>query len=52
MVILKFVSLVLAVWFTVLNFGLMFQKQEVPTGNFLVQALSIATFIFIQFNLF
>lgn len=52
MLILKFISLVLAFYFSVLNFGIIINKQALKVGNLLIQSLSIATFIFIQFKLF
>ena len=52
MIILKFVSLILAIWFSIVNFGSIAHKQNVPMINLLIQALSIATFVFIQFKLF
>lgn len=52
MIIIKFISFIFAIWFTVLNIGLIKNKQSVPAINFLVQSITIALFIFIQFNLF
>lgn len=52
MIIFKFISLVLAIWFSIINFGSLAHKQNVPMINLLIQALSIAAFVFIQFKLF
>lgn len=51
MVIIKFISLVIAIWFSIVNFGLLHHKQAVSSINLLVQSVSIATFVFIQFGL-
>ena len=50
--IVKFISLVVAIWFSIVNFGRMKYGQEVSSQNFAVQSVSIAVFVFIQFNLF
>lgn len=50
--IIKFVSLVIAIWVSIVNFALIKYRENVPIGNLIVQAVSIATFIFIQFDLF
>jgi hypothetical protein len=52
MVYIKFISLVIAIWFTVVNLGLIKHKQDVSALNILIQAISIAVFVFIQFKLF
>lgn len=52
MIIIKFLALVIAIMFTVINFGKMLYEVDIPFANFLLQAISIATFIFLQFNLF
>ena len=52
MIIIKFISLVIAIWFSIVNFGLLAHNQSVSTINLFIQALSIATFVFSQFKLF
>lgn len=52
MIIIKFISLVVAIWFTVINGYFIKLKEGIPASNFLVQAISIATFVFLQFNMF
>jgi hypothetical protein len=52
MIILKFVSLVLAIWFSIVNIGRIYCKQSVSITNLFIQAVSITTFVFIQFKLF
>lgn len=52
MIILKFISLVIAIWFSIVNFGSLAHKQNVSMINLLIQALSITTFLFVQFKLF
>lgn len=52
MIILKFISLVIAIWFSIVNFGLIKHGESVSTINLIIQAISISLFCFIQFNLF
>ena len=52
MVVLKFISLVFAIWFSIINFGSIKQGTNVPMINLIIQSVSIALFCFIQFNLF
>lgn len=50
--IMKFISLLLGIWFTILNYYFFKNKENIPPINFFIQAISITIFIFIQFNLF
>ena len=52
MIVLKFISLVIAIWFTYVNIIRMVYKQKLPAINFIIQAVAITTFIFIQWDLF
>jgi len=52
MVVIKFISLVIAIWFSIVNIGSIAHKQNVPMLNLLIQSISIAIFVFIQFKLF
>lgn len=52
MIIVKFISLVIAIWFTVVNLGMIKHRQDVSALNILIQSISIAVFVFIQFKLF
>lgn len=47
MVIIKFMSLVVAIWFSIVNYGLIKNNQSVPSLNLLTQAVCIAIFVFI-----
>lgn len=49
--IIKFVSLVIAIWFTAVNIVKAAQGSAIPSLNFLIMSVSIASFVFIQFNL-
>ena len=49
LLVLKFVSLVFAIWFTNVNLAMVFYKQTIPEVNFFIQALSMTIFIFLQF---
>jgi hypothetical protein len=52
MVIIKFISLVVAILFSVINYGLIKNRQSVSLLNLLIQSISIVIFVFIQFKLF
>ena len=49
--IVKFICLVFAIWFSIVNFAKIVKDQDVSAANFVLQAISIAGFIFIQFGL-
>lgn len=53
LITLKLFSLVVAIWYTEVNIikGI-FRSQSVSARNFVIQALSIAIFVALQFNLF
>ena len=52
MIIIKFISLIFAVWLTTVNVAKFSNGQSVSGWNFGIQSVSTATFIFLQFNLF
>jgi hypothetical protein len=50
--ILKFVSLLIALWFTEINIMRFIRNADIPPINFFYQSVSIVLFIFLQFKLF
>lgn len=51
MVVIKFICLLLAIWFTIVNTGRLMNREPISGANTFLQALGIAGFIFIQFIL-
>ena len=51
-IVAKFVSLVFSIWFGTLIFGRIIYRVKIYPLNFIIFSVSLATFIFIQFNLF
>jgi len=49
--IVKFICLVLAIVYTVSNIGKMKYGKSISSFQFFAQAITIAGFIFLQFNL-
>ena len=47
--IIKFVCLLLGIWFTIVNIGRLKCRQDVSSTNTFLQALGITGFIFLQF---
>ena len=47
--IIKFICLLIGIWFSIVNIGRMRYKQYVSTSNTFLQALGITGFIFLQF---
>ena len=47
--IIKFICLLIGIWFSIVNMGRMKYKQDVSTSNTFLQALGITGFIFLQF---
>lgn len=47
--IIKFICLLIGIWFSIVNIGRMKYGQNVPAVNTFLQALGIAGFIFLQF---
>lgn len=47
--IIKFICLLIGIWFSIINIGRMKCKQDVSTSNTFLQALGITGFIFLQF---
>lgn len=45
---LKIVFLLLAVLFTIVNIGRIYYKQQIPVMNFILQAIGITGFIYMQ----
>lgn len=52
MVLIKFIALVISIWFTSVNIIKCCYGHSILPINFFIQAVAITTFIFIQFNLF
>lgn len=52
MIVFKFISLVISIWLSIVTWGCIKNNQDVPALNLLIQSMSIATFCFIQFDLF
>lgn len=50
--ILKIGFLFLAVLFSIVNFSRLIGKQDLPTANFIYQAIGIVGFLVIQFKLY
>lgn len=47
--IIKFICLLIGIWFSIVNMGRMKYKQDVSISNTFLQALGITGFIFLQF---
>jgi len=52
LIIIKFIALFVAIWFTMINIVSMYAKEYIPAINFIINALSITIFVFIQFKLY
>lgn len=52
LVVVKFISMFLAVWLTILNTLKAYSKENVKGWMFILQALGIVTFLFIQFKMY
>ena len=52
LIAIKFISLFIAVMFSINNTTIIFYKQSIPYLNFVLQALGIVAFIFIQFEMY
>jgi hypothetical protein len=50
-ILIKFISFVIAIWFTSVNIIKGVRGQRIPATNFMIMSISIATFVFLQFNL-
>ena len=48
---LKIIFLCLAVYWTLINFGRLYYKANIPALNFVIQTIGIVGFIVLQFNL-
>jgi len=49
---IKLTGLVVAVWFTEVNFAKLVRGHAISAWNFVLQALAIVIFVALQFNLF
>ena len=48
MSVLKFVSLAVAVWLTLVNGGRLLRGQNIPPINLIFQAIGITAFVYLQ----
>lgn len=46
--ILKCICLFIAIWWSLVNVGKVYLKNDVPTGNLLIQAIGITGFVTLQ----
>lgn len=49
--ILKVVFLFVSIWFTLININLSVCKNDIPVANIVIQAIGIAGFLTLQFDL-
>lgn len=46
--VIKFTALFAAIWTTIINTPKIFRGHPIPAGNFILQALGIAAFVYLQ----
>ncbi len=51
-IFMKFLSLMIAIWFTTVNMAKFGRGHEVNWINFAIMSFSITMFVFLQFGLF